>query len=134
MSESLLTAARLGVVAEEMKAGENVLTAAILNFTAVLCVTEDVTRMRHLGIVAQELAKQSLKEFERAGPEKVVSVEDRLEDFIQQGIVIAMHALRDRDWQIAAQSIARVAYLDDLLARTKSGEIIPADTWPDVVG
>lgn len=108
--------------------------AACLNFLAVLCGTDDDTRLFDSGCILRRFSEEALEQFKTPEPEP----EETLRRLTERGIDIACAAIRERKWEIATEGLAKIIYLDELSQKVASGEETlrkqPEVEWPDVVG
>lgn len=132
MNESMHVAERLAAIGEEFATIDATEMGAIFYFLAVLHGASDAKRMGDLAEIAERFAQEqalvALNDEEKAKPEQ------QLEQFVQEGIDLAYHAMRERKWAVAVNHLAKLAYLDDLIIKVKAGEVLPVDSWPEIVG
>ncbi len=128
----------LGALAKELKVDNDdeviAHVAACLNFLAVMCGTEDRDRLRETGDIAGRFANQALDQYATPEPEP----EETLRRLTERGIDIACSAMRERNWVVVTEGVAKLIFLDDLSRKVASGEEVLKDRsqeeWADVIG
>lgn len=106
-------------------------SVASLSFLAVLTGTGDNERLFYAAATLNRLATNALDEFSDPKPS---DPQNELNRLIEKGVDILNRSIAERKWELAAEHLPKLIFLDELLARMKRGEVIPLDTWPDVIG
>lgn len=119
---------RLAALGDEFEQ-DSVALAALFKYLAVIHGAGDVRRMQTIAEIGNCLARLTLDRID--GNER--SPTEMLEHFIQEGIELVSGSLFERNWLVAEATIRKIAFLDDLLNKTKNGEVLPKDSWPDIV-
>lgn len=127
--DQLAVSERLAALGDEFER-DSIALAALFKYLAVIHGAGDSKRMGQIAEIGNCLAKLAIDQIDN----RTRTPDEELEHFIQEGIELINGCLYERNWAIAEATLRKVAFLDDLRSRVNSGEVIPKDSWPDVVG